>query len=202
MKKLMMMVGMVIAGVMAYAQGDGADPMKRAARQADKMKLELSLDDVQYKSIKAIHEEYAGKQSQVRMDSALSKDAKRDLMKSLQREKSEAFKKVLSDEQSKKWQAYQKAQRHKHQSKRQKGDHAMRMQKNLSLTDEQTAKVKALDQEFLKKFEALRRDTTLTRDDFRRKVEPARDEYVNQIKGILTDEQFIKWDKRRQKRKH
>lgn len=198
----MMMVGMVIAGVMAYAQGDGADPMKRATRQADKMKLELSLDDVQYKSIKAIHEEYAGKQSQVRMDSALSKDAKRDLMKSLQREKSAAVKKVLSEEQSKKWQAYQKAQRQKHHSKRQKGDHAMRMQKNLSLTDEQTAKVKALDQEFLKKFQALRRDTTLTRDDFRKKVEPVRDEYVNQIKSILTDEQFIKWDKRRQKRKH
>jgi hypothetical protein len=123
-------------------------------------------------------------------------------MKSLQREKSEAVKKVLSQEQSKKWQAFQKSQRLKHQSKRQKGDHAIRMQKSLSLTDEQTAKVKALDQEFLKKFQTLRRDTTLTKYDFRRKIKPVRDEYVNQIKGILTDEQFIKWDKSRQKRKH
>jgi hypothetical protein len=202
MRKLMMMVGMVVAGVMAYAQGDGADPMKHAARQTDKMKSELSLDDVQYKSIQAIQEEYAGKRAQIRTDSALSTTVKRDLMKSLQREKSEAVKKVLTPEQSKKWQAYQKSQRQKHQSKRKQGDHAMRMQKILSLTDEQTTKVKALDEELLKKFQALRQDTTLTRDDFRRKVEPVRDEYILQIKSILTDEQFIKWEKRRQKRKH
>lgn len=195
-----MMVGMVVAGVMAQAQGDGADPMIRAARQADKMKSELSLDDVQYKSVKAIHEEFVGKQNQVRMDSALSTEAKRELMKSLQNEKSEAVKKVLTKDQITKWNAYQKSQ--KHRTHRQKGDHAMRMQKSLSLTDEQTVKVKALDQEFLKKFQALRQDTSLTRYDFRHKVEPIRDEYINQIRSILTDEQFIKWDKRRQKRRN
>lgn len=200
MKKLMMMIGMVVAGLTTLAQGDGA-ATQRAAKMAEKMKLELALDDVQYKSIKAIHEEYAGKRGQIRMDSALSAEVKRDLMKSLHHERSAAVKKVLTPEQQVKWKAHQKAQRQKHQSKGQPGDHAMRMKKHLSLTDDQTTKVKALDQEFMKKFQTLRQDTTLTRDDFRRQVQPVRDEYVNQIKRVLTDEQFIKWDKRRHKRR-
>lgn len=200
MKKFMMIIGLAIISAMTYAQRE-EDLINRATKLADKMKSELALDDVQYKSVKAINEEFAIKQTELRNDSALTLDAKRALVKSLHKEKMMAINKVLTKEQNTKWAAYQKSQKQKYKAQRKKGDHALRLQRSLSLSEEQTDKIKALDQEFVNKFKNLRSDTTLTRYDFRRKVEPIRDEYVEHMKGILTEEQFKKWDRRRRNRK-
>jgi hypothetical protein len=197
----MIVIAMLVTSVMTYAQSE-PDLMTRATKQAEKMKSELALDDVQYKSVKAINEEFAIKQLELRNDSALTTEAKRVLMKSLYKKKMGAINKVLSKDQSAKWAAYQKSQKRKYKAQRKKGDHALRMQKSLSLTDEQTEKVKALDLEFVNKFKALRSDTSLTRYDLRRKVEPIRDEYVENIRGILTAEQFKKWDRQRHNRRN
>jgi hypothetical protein len=200
MKKLMMIIGMVVTSAMTYGQRE-QDVMIRATKLADKMKSELVLDDVQYKSVKAINEEFAIKQIKLQNDSALTLDVKRERVRSLHKEKMMAINKVLTKEQSTKWAAYQKSQKQRYKAQRKKGDHARRLQKTFSLTEDQTNKVIALDQEFVNKFKNLRSDTTLTRYDFRRKVEPIRDEYVEHMKGILTEEQFKKWDRRRRNRR-
>jgi hypothetical protein len=201
MRQYVMIMAMAVTSVMTYAQRE-QDLMKRAAKQADEMKSELGLDEVQYKSVKAINEEFAIKQLELRNDSALTMKAKKELMKSLHKEKMNAINKVLTKDQSKKWAAFRHSQKQKYKTQRKKGDHALRMQKSLSLTEEQTEKVKALDQEFVNRFRSLRRDTTLTRYDFRRKVEPIRDAYVENMRGILTAEQFRKWDRQRHNRRN
>jgi hypothetical protein len=201
MRHYMMVIAMVVTSVMTYAQSEQG-LVTRATKQAEKMKSELALDDVQYKSVKAINEEFEIKQLEVRNDSALTLTAKKELMKSLYKKKIEAINNVLSKDQSAKWAGYQKSQKRKYKAQRKKGEHALSIQKSLSLTDEQTEKVKALDLVFVNKFKDLRSDTSLTQYDFRRKVEPIRDAYVENMRGILTAEQFKKWDRRRRNRRN
>lgn len=202
MKKYIMVVGLMIVSTIIFAQGKG-DPTERAAKQADRMKTALALDDVQYKAVKAINEEYDSKQFQVRSDSSLSTDARKQKMKALHGEKNSAIKKVLTEEQNTKWASLRKAKAHRHkaQAKRSQGDHALRMQKDLSLNEEQTSKVKTIDKEFAEKFQAIRKESTTARGDSREKMKQLRDEYRAKTKTILTEEQFQKWEAQKAERK-
>ncbi|MBA4056791.1 MAG: hypothetical protein C0490_18905 [Marivirga sp.] len=79
------------------------------------------------------------------------------------------------------------------------------MQKSLSLTDEQTAKIKTIDQEFASRFHALKADSTLAKEDAKSKGHQLRKEYQTKTKAVLTDEQIAKWEAQqaeRRKRKH
>jgi periplasmic protein CpxP/Spy len=65
-----------------------------------------------------------------------------------------------------------------------------RLTKALNLTDEQKPKVKAVLEEQTKKFEAMRNDSSLTRDERREKFRTMRQEENKKMKAILTPEQF------------
>jgi Spy/CpxP family protein refolding chaperone len=202
MKKGIIFFGLMIVSTIIFAQRT-VDPMERAAKQADKMKTELSLDDVQYKAVKAINEEYADKQIQVRRDSALSKESRYNKMRTLHHEKNAALKKVLTEEQHKKLVASRTAHANKHNARmaRRHSDRAQRMQKNLSLTDEQTAKIKAIDKEFADKFRLLRGDSTLAKEDSRVRARQLREEYQSRTKSVLSEEQLKKWESQKAEHK-
>jgi len=202
MKKSVMFLGLMMVSTIIFAQKK-VDPMERAAKQADKMKTELSLDDVQYKAVKAINEDYAGKQTQLWRDSTLSKEARQSQTKTLRQEKEAALKKVLTDDQYKKLAANRSAASKKHKGHMAKhhGDRAQRMQKSLSLTDDQAAKVKAIDKEFGQKFRALRTDSTMAKEDARAKAKLLRQEYHSKTKSVLTEEQFKKWEEQKAEHK-
>lgn len=190
-----MVLGLMMLSTIIFAQGK-ADPKRRMKNEAERMKTELSLDDVQYKSIKSINEEYGGKYSKVRGDSTLSKEAVQQQMKTLRLEKNAAVKKVLTTEQNARWESYRSAQGQKHRAhtKRSHQDRALHMQKNLSLSDEQTAKIKSIDKEFATKFQALRKDSTLARTGSNERVKQLKEEYRTKTKSVLTDEQLKKWE--------
>lgn len=202
MKKCSLLLGLMMVSTIIFAQRKG-DPMDRGARQADKMKTELSLDDVQYKAVKAINEDFANRQLKVRMDSTLSKESKQKQLRTLRDEKNGAVAKVLSEDQKSKWKSYRTSQAAKHKAgvAKYRNEHAQRMQENLSLTDEQTSKIKSIDKEFGDKFRALRTDSTLAREDLHQKARQLRDEYRSKTKLILTDEQFKKWELQKADRK-
>jgi Spy/CpxP family protein refolding chaperone len=202
MRKSIVLVGLMLVSAVMFAQRK-VDPMERAAKQAEKMKTELSLDDVQYKAIKAINEEYAEKQTRIMKDSAVAKEAKRSQLKSLHQEKKTAVDKVLTDEQRSKWTTHQSARQKKGRAHmaRHNGDHAQRMQKNLSLSDDQTSKIKAIDKEFAEKFRALRSDSAIAREEARAKAKQLREEYISKTKAVLTEEQFKAWQEQKADRK-
>jgi Spy/CpxP family protein refolding chaperone len=202
MKKNMLLLGLMLVSTIIFAQRK-VDPMERAARQTEKLKKELSLDEVQYKAISAINEDYAGKQAAVWRDSSLSKEERRDRMRTLHQEKEAAFNKVLTKEQREKLAAHRSEQLKKHQSRmaRRHGNHAERMQKNLSLTDEQTLKIKSIDKEYGEKFRALRNDSTMAKEDLRTKAKLLREEYKDETKSVLTKEQYEKWEAQKADRK-
>lgn len=202
MKKNVILLGLMIVSTIVFAQGK-VDPAERSARQSERMKKELSLDDVQTKAIAAINEEYAVKRAEVFRDSKLSQEAKREKLGALHKEKQSAINKVLTTEQTQKLADLRKQRMEKHASRKhvRHDDRATRMQKDLSLSDEQTSKIKAIDKEFGEKFRTLRSDSTLAKDDFRNKAMELRKEYKQETKSVLTQEQYEKWQEKKKKRK-
>jgi hypothetical protein len=205
MKKCSLLLGLLMVSTIMFAQRKG-DPMDRAAWQADKMKTELSLDDVQYKAVKAINEDFVNRQLKLRADSTLSKQEKQQKAWTLRNEKNAALAKVLTADQKSKWKSYRvsQAEKHKAGTAKYRGEHAKRMQENLSLSDEQTSKIKSIDKEFGDRFRALRSDSTLAREDLQKRAQQLREEYRSKTKSVLTEEQFKKWetqkaDKKRRK---
>lgn len=196
MKKSMIFFGLLIASTVMFAQRK-VDPMERATKQAEHMKKELGLDEVQYKAVKAINEEHAGKLMKVFGDSTISKEARHQQIKTLRDEKETALKKVLTEEQHKKQLANQSDHRRKYGTRmaKHRGDYADRMQKELSLTDEQNAKLKAINREFGHKFRSLRNDSTMSKEGTKTKMKQLGDEYQKKMKSVLTEEQFEKWEK-------
>ena len=194
MKKCNVLLGLLMVSTIIFAQRKG-DPMDRAARQADKMKTELSLDDAQYKSVKAINEDFANRQLKLRGDSTLSKQEKQKMAWALRDEKNAAIAKVLTDQKSK-WKSYRASQAEKHKAgmAKYRGEHAQRMQESLSLSDEQTSKIKSIDKEFGDRFRALRSDSTLAREDLQKLAKQLREEYRSKTKFVLTEELFKKWE--------
>ena len=65
----------------------------------------------------------------------------------------------------------------------------------LELTDDQKSKAKPVFQDMMQKIQALRSDTTLDQTDRRAKMKEIRDDTSSQLKEILTDEQYAKWQK-------
>ena len=107
--------------------------MDRAAKQAERMKTELGLDEVQYEAVKAISEDHAAKLTKLWSDSTLSKEARHEQMKVFHNEKEAALQKVLSEAQRKKLAENRLDQRSKHGARmaRHQGDYADRMKKEL-----------------------------------------------------------------------
>lgn len=197
---------MMMASTIIFAQSK-TNSYGRGIGQADRLKKELSLDDVQYKSVQAINEQYSEKIASVRKDSSLSKESKHEQMRTLHHEREAAISKVLTSEQNAKWTSLRSDEREKHRGRatRSHQDHAARMQKSLSLTDEQVARIKAIDEEFASKFHALKKDSTLAREDSRSKSHQLRKDYQIKTKAVLNQEQLAKWEAEqaeRRKKKH
>ena len=68
-----------------------------------------------------------------------------------------------------------------------------RLSEQLNLTADQKPKVQSIMQAQMDKILALRQDTSLTVEDRRAKAKAIHDEYVTQMKAVLTADQFQKW---------
>ena len=66
--------------------------------------------------------------------------------------------------------------------------------KKLSLTPDQVTQVKAIDADTMKQMDALRNDTSLSRDDRRSKMMDIHKASTDKIRAILTDDQKTKYD--------
>jgi len=202
MKKNIMFLGLMMVSTLIFAQ-QKADPGERATKHANKLKSSLALTDVQYNAIKAIDEEYITKQERVLKDSTITKESRHRQVRALQVQKASDIDKVLTEEQKRNWTAArsEKAKKHGFKKKKSDGEEAKHMQKDLSLSDEQTSKIKAIDKEFASKLRALRSDSTVAREDSREKAKLLREEYRSKTKAVLTEEQFQKWELQKADRK-
>ena len=68
-----------------------------------------------------------------------------------------------------------------------------RMNKELTLTDEQKPKVEAVLKDSTKKRQEIMKDTSMDRQQMREKMQPIMEEQTKKMKAILTDDQFTKY---------
>ena len=76
-------------------------------------------------------------------------------------------------------------------------DPMAKMAEELKLTDDQKAKLKEARQEQMEKMRAIRSDDSLTQEQKREKTRALREDFNKKVKEILTAEQFEKWEKMR-----
>ena len=71
--------------------------------------------------------------------------------------------------------------------------HAAHLQKALGLSDDQTTQVKAIFTDEQAKFEALRSNTSLSREDRHTQMEALRQDEETKVQGVLTADQKTKY---------
>jgi periplasmic protein CpxP/Spy len=76
-----------------------------------------------------------------------------------------------------------------------------RLTTQLSLTDEQKPKVEAVLKETSKKMQEIRNDSSLERSQMREKMQPIMGKQNEKLKGILTEDQYKKYQEMQQKAK-
>src|SRR5680860_189712 len=94
----------ILVAFSSYAQRRGGDmpsPEERAKQQTAQMTEHLKLTDEQQKEVGDINLTYAKKMMEARQEAAGDRTAMRSNMEAMQKEKSEALKKVLTEDQFK-----------------------------------------------------------------------------------------------------
>ncbi|MBT1687884.1 hypothetical protein [Dawidia soli] len=115
MKKYAMTFVWLLACTLVFAQHGGdrkdkgqkgpRDPKAAAAKHADKLKADLTLNDTQYTKVKAIYEQYEQDQATLRRDTSLTKGQEHTKMKKLRDDRDANLKGALTAEQWTKWEA-------------------------------------------------------------------------------------------------
>jgi Spy/CpxP family protein refolding chaperone len=77
---------------------------------------------------------------------------------------------------------------------RMRGPNIDYLAKQLSLTDDQKVKFTAALDEMQQKMRALRTDQSLSQEDRRSQLKQLREDLNTELKGVLTDDQFAKWE--------
>lgn len=81
-----------------------------------------------------------------------------------------------------------------------------KLKTELSLNDDQSAKFKAIDQKYMDSFRKVRSDSSLTKENKKAEMKKLRDGRDGEIKGVLTADQYKKWQdikaQNADKRKH
>ncbi len=92
------------------------------------------------------------------------------------------------------------AQHHSKDAEQRASRHAERMKTELSLNDDQFASVKTINKKYANRHIAIRRDSSMTRDQKYEQFKDLRMERKEEIESVLTPDQKVKWEVARKKR--
>ena len=199
-KTMIVLIALMMLSSIIFAQKKDRHRGQREGH-LEKLKTELSLSDTQYASIKGINKKYAEQFSQIRKDSVTDRNEKHLTLKALREKRQNEINSVLSGEQKTKFEKLRKerAEKRKEHQKARAEKREAQVIKDLSLTDDQAAKLKEENRFFFEKVKALRsaNDKEASKAD-RKKL---RKDHEAAIKSILTTEQFSKWKAMRKEAK-
>jgi Spy/CpxP family protein refolding chaperone len=171
------------------ASGDRVGALRE--RMAETAK-ELNLTDEQKEKLQAVIRGQMEKLRELRQDTSLSAEDKREKLRTIREGITAEVKKVLTPEQFEKWKAKQG------QSAGAGGAALARVQeaiKDLNLTDQQKEQLKPIYQEQMDKLRELHQDGTLSMAEKLEKLKGMRKEIAPKLKKVLDAEQYAKWEK-------
>ena len=157
----------------------------------EKMKTDLALTDAQYASIKSIDTKYNSKREALKNDSAQTREAKGTAFKTMRTEEENEITALLTTDQKTKWDKLkaERGEKRKEHFQKISEQREAKLKSTLGLSDDQSQKIKTVNQQFMEKFSTLRKSDTKDKAAF----EKLKTDHETAIKGILTPEQFQKW---------
>jgi hypothetical protein len=194
MKKSLIFVMAMMVGVFALAQNN--DRKELAAKQAEKMKTELSLTDEQFQKIKQIQEKFTSSQARLLADTAMARENRVVERKRMNDERMSEIKGVLSEEQQKKWAEFREKQIRKDPSPRRVERAKNQMEELrtlLNLSDEQFDKVVKINNDAIAGVKTLRTDSSVSRENVRGEMRKIKEGRNTAMKAVLTEEQYQKF---------
>ena len=171
------------------ASGDRAAGLRERMQDTAK---ELNLTDEQKEKLQTIIRAQAGKLRELRQDTSLSAEDKKEKLRTIREEITAEVKKVLTPEQFEKWKAKQG------QLAAGGGAPLARVQeaiKELNLTDQQQEQLKPIYQEQMGKLRELYQDTNLSIPEKLEKLKGMVKENAPKLKKVMDAEQYAKWEK-------
>jgi len=175
----------------APAQPAGGD---RAAALRERMQdtaKELNLTDEQKEKLQTIIRGQVGKLRDLRQDTSLTPEEKKEKVRAIREEITAEVKKVLTPEQFEKWKAKQG------QTTAGAGAPLARLQgaiKELNLTDQQKEQLKPIYQEQMDKLRDLQQDSNLSIPEKLEKLKGMNKEIAPKLKKVMDAEQYAKWE--------
>jgi Spy/CpxP family protein refolding chaperone len=174
------------------AQPAGGD---RAAALRERMQdtaKELNLTDEQKEKLQTIIRGQMGKLRDLRQDTSLSPEDKKEKRQAIREAITAEVKKVLTPEQFEKWKAKQGQLAGGAAGPQARLQEAI---KDLNLTDDQKEQLKPLYQEQMEKLLALHQDSALSIPEKLEKLKAMQKEIAPKLKKMLDAEQYAKWEK-------
>ena len=180
------------ADTKAPAQPAGGDRPGALRERMQETARELNLTDEQKEKLQTIIRGQMEKLRDLRQDTSLSPEEKREKFQAIREEITAEVKKVLTPEQFEKWKAKQG------QLAGGAGGPLARLQeaiKDLNLTDAQKEQLKPIYQEQMEKLRELHQDTSLSIPEKLEKLKAMHKEIAPKLKKVMDAEQYAKWEK-------
>jgi Spy/CpxP family protein refolding chaperone len=168
---------------------------RNGARQAEKFKSELSLDATQYASIKDINKKYGAHFAKLRLDSTTGRNEKHTLIRNLRDDKEKEIVALLTADQKTKYEKLKavRAEKRNERMQARSEKHHAQMVKELSLTNDQSVKMKNAHKAFREKAKLLREESRSGKEANKEEFRKLRKDHVSTLQSILTPDQFSKW---------
>lgn len=195
-------------------------PAQKADKQTAVLTEKLSLSQDQAEKIKAINLKYAEQHKSLREQSKAEKEKDRSAMKKLHEQQRTEINAVLNKDQQAGFEKLQAERGKNRHDKMGKGNHDGKgkpghkanpekraahmtdhMTKELSLNQDQAARVKTINQEFATKHQTLRAETEDGQKPDPVAMEKLRKEHAARLKTVLNADQFSQWEKMAKDRK-
>jgi periplasmic protein CpxP/Spy len=178
-----------IAGIIAFIVTCPAFAQD-GSKQAERLKKELQLTEQQFVSVKHTNEKFVKEITDIRNDETLSKESKRKKASLLKESRINEISSVLTAEQKTKWEqitAERREEKKKFKKQRREDLQA------LELTKDQKSRLKAEQQSFKAAVRDLKSSQTASKQEIKSKRLALKADHKENIKKILSEDQFAKW---------
>jgi Spy/CpxP family protein refolding chaperone len=196
-----LVAGLVLISTGVFAQRNGHH-LGNDDKQIEKMKTELALTDQQYANLKVANKKFADAQQKLKQDTTRSKETLRTERKRIHDERDAAVKNILTDEQEAKLKQMKENRDEKHDKEGKQSDRAEKLKQALALTDDQYAKVNALETKLSADKDKVKADKNLSEENRKAAMKKLKAERETSLKVILAPEQFTKWTAMKDEKKN
>ena len=185
-------------GASAQEKHDGHHRGHKTKHHREYLTKDLNLSEDQKQQLKAIKETHRKQMAELNKNETITVKEMRDRRTSLIKEYRTKVEGVLTADQKAKIQDRRKESAEKRQQMEAK--RMEKIKKDLALTDDQSLKLKTMNESYKSKFESLRKDEALDRTAKREQFKALHEQHKEEMKSVLTQEQIKKLDEMKKNR--